>query len=364
MATATDAVADPDRRRALQRATAAAGGLTVAAAGYPFLASLAPSERARAQGGPVEAELAPIAPGELATVEWRGKPVWLLRRTPRMLDRLASLRDELADPDSEVAAQQPAYARNAARSIRPEVFVSVALCTHLGCVQGLARADQPRRAGAPLRGAPAALDRCRRQVMQRRRFLALSGALLAVACDRRERAAKFNATDITGVDWARGFELADHTGKRRTLEDFRGKVVMAFFGFTSCADACPLALAEMAEAVRRLGPDGAHVQGLFITVDPARDTAEVLSKYVPAFHPAFLGLRGTAEETARTAKEWKVHYQATNAREGNAKHYMVDHTSAIFVLDARGQPRLYVSQNGRSVERIVEDLRRLLNELS
>jgi len=134
MATATDAVADPDRRRALQRATAAVGGLTVAAAGYPFLASLAPSERARAQGGPVEAELAPIAPGELATVEWRGKPVWILRRTPRMLDRLASLRDELADPDSEVAAQQPAYARNAARSIRPEVFVSVALCTHLGCV--------------------------------------------------------------------------------------------------------------------------------------------------------------------------------------------------------------------------------------
>lgn len=200
--------------------------------------------------------------------------------------------------------------------------------------------------------------------MERRRFLASGCALLVASCGRREPAAKFNATDITGVDWAQGFALTDHAGKRRTLEDFRAKVVMVFFGFTSCPDACPLALSEMAEAVRRLGPDGARVQGLFITVDPARDTAEVLSKYVPAFHPTFVGLRGTAEETARTAKEWKVHYQAAKPHDGDAKHYLVDHTSAIFVLDARGKPRLYVSQNGRSVERIVEDLKQLLDERS
>lgn len=196
--------------------------------------------------------------------------------------------------------------------------------------------------------------------MKRRRFLALASAVFLAGCGRKEPAVKFNATDITGVDWARGFDLTDHTGRRRTLADFRGKVVMVFFGYTSCPDACPLALAEMAEAVKRLGPDGARVQGLFITVDPARDTAEVLSKYVPAFHPAFLGLRGTPEDTARTAKEWKVYFQANKAEGGDASRYLVDHTSAIFVADTRGAPRLYISQNGRTVERVVEDLQRLL----
>ena len=194
----------------------------------------------------------------------------------------------------------------------------------------------------------------------RRRFLASVPAALLAGCGIGEPAVKFNATDITGVDLAQGFELADHTGKRRTLEDFRGKVVMVFFGYTGCPDACPLALAEMAEAVRRLGPDGARVQGLFITVDPARDTAEVLSNYVPAFHPAFLGLRGTPEETARTAKQWKVFFQANKAKGEDAGRYPVDHTSAIFVADAHGRPRLYISQNGRTVEHVVEDLQRLL----
>ena len=196
--------------------------------------------------------------------------------------------------------------------------------------------------------------------MRRRRFLALASAVFLAGCDNREPAARFNATDITGVDWAQGFDLTDHTGRRSTLADFRGKVVMVFFGYTSCPDACPLALAEMAEAVRRLGPDGERVQGLFVTVDPARDTAEVLSKYVPAFHPAFLGLRGTPEETARTANEWKIYFQANKPEGADDGHYLVDHTSAIFVVDTRGAPRLYISQNGRTVERVVEDLQRLL----
>ncbi|MGH8690695.1 MAG: ubiquinol-cytochrome c reductase iron-sulfur subunit [Burkholderiales bacterium] len=129
-----DDLADPKRRKVLQQATAAAGGLTLAAASYPFLASLAPSERARAGGGPVEADLSPVSPGELVTVEWRGKPVWILRRTPDMLSRLQSVRAELTDPDSGVDSQQPQYARNPARSVRPELFVTVALCTHLGCI--------------------------------------------------------------------------------------------------------------------------------------------------------------------------------------------------------------------------------------
>lgn len=126
--------ADPVRRKVLQHATGAAGGLALAGASYPFLASLVPSERARAQGGPVEVDLSPLPAGELATAEWRGKPLWILRRTPDMLSRLQSARAELSDPDSAVTAQQPRYAANSVRSIRPELFVSVGLCTHLGCI--------------------------------------------------------------------------------------------------------------------------------------------------------------------------------------------------------------------------------------
>ena len=134
MSSSDDALPDRDRRRLLERATSVAGGLSLAAAAYPFLASLAPSERARAQGAPVEADLARIALGELTTIDWRGRPVWILRRTPQMLATLERARPLLTDPDSRVTSQQPDYARNATRSIRPEVFVAIGLCTHLGCV--------------------------------------------------------------------------------------------------------------------------------------------------------------------------------------------------------------------------------------
>lgn len=129
----TSDVADVTRRR-LTQATAAVGGLAIAGASAPFLVSLAPSERARAQGAPVEADVSHIGPGELAIVEWRGKPVWILRRTPAMLAGLDSVRSQLTDPASDVSSQQPQYARNPTRSRRPDLFVTVALCTHLGCV--------------------------------------------------------------------------------------------------------------------------------------------------------------------------------------------------------------------------------------
>ena len=123
-------------RRRLTQATAAAGGLAIAGAAVPFVASLAPSKRARAQGAPIEADVSRIGPAELATFEWRGKPVWILRRTPEMLGRLDAAAAELSDPASEVASQQPKYARNPMRSRQPEIFVAVGLCTHLGCVPG------------------------------------------------------------------------------------------------------------------------------------------------------------------------------------------------------------------------------------
>ena len=128
--------ADPKRRKLLRQATTAVGGLALAGASYPFFTSLLPSERARAAGSPIDVDLARTAPGALATFEWRGKPVWVLRRTPEMLSRLQSLRSELSDPDSEASSQQPEYATNVMRSIRPELFVAVGVCTHLGCTPG------------------------------------------------------------------------------------------------------------------------------------------------------------------------------------------------------------------------------------
>ena len=122
------------RRRTLVRLSAAAGGVAAAGAAIPFLASLAPSERARAAGAPVEAPIGTLKPAELQIVEWRGRPVWILRRTPEMLERLPASEPLLSDPASAVSSQQPEYARNATRSIEPEVLVTVALCTHLGCI--------------------------------------------------------------------------------------------------------------------------------------------------------------------------------------------------------------------------------------
>lgn len=129
---------DEDRRKLLAGASAAVGGLALAGASVPFVASLWPSERAKASGAPVEVDIATLNPGELKTVEWRGKPVWLLRRTPAMLASLESVRGRLSDPDSTVASQQPEYARNPARSINPELFVTISLCTHLGCIPSYA----------------------------------------------------------------------------------------------------------------------------------------------------------------------------------------------------------------------------------
>jgi len=196
----------------------------------------------------------------------------------------------------------------------------------------------------------------------RRQFVMWLPALALAACDRPPTSGRrFHATDISNVDWGRDFELVDHTDSRRRLADFRGKVVMVFFGFTNCPDACPTAMAEMAQVVDRLGPDGARVQVLFITVDPERDTAAVLAKYVPAFHASFIGLRGSSEETARIAKEFKIHFQLNKDAPGaDAKRYTVDHTTGIFIYDTAGKLRLYASANGRSVEDMTNDVKRLL----
>ena len=141
--------ADRSRRRTLVKVTAGAAGLASAGAAVPFLASLAPSERAKAAGAPVEVDLGDLKPAELQTVEWRGRPVWLLRRTPEMLKRLPAIEPLLSDARSEVSGQQPSYARNATRSIEPELFVTVALCTHLGCIPSYYPAPDSVQPGWP-----------------------------------------------------------------------------------------------------------------------------------------------------------------------------------------------------------------------
>src|ERR1700682_5833507 len=142
------------------------------------------------------------------------------------------------------------------------------------------------------------------------RMRALGIALLTlVITPCAPSAPKCESSDVTGSSFARDFALTDHNGNPRALADFRGKGVVVFFGYTQCPDVCPTTLTALAEAMKELGPDADRVQVLFVTVDPERDSADLLSKYVPAFDRRFLGLRGDADATARTAKEFKILYQ-------------------------------------------------------
>lgn len=183
-------------------------------------------------------------------------------------------------------------------------------------------------------------------------------ALFAAGCDKlRDKAPAFHNTDVTGVDYAKGFTLTDHTGKVRTLEDFRGKIVVMFFGYTQCPDVCPTTMAEMATVLKEMGPSADEVQVLFVTVDPERDTQELLSHYVPAFDKRFIGLYGDAAATAKVAKEFKVFYAKAPGADANS--YTVDHTAGSFVFDKQGQLRLFV-RHGQGPGLIAHDLRQLL----
>jgi protein SCO1/2 len=184
---------------------------------------------------------------------------------------------------------------------------------------------------------------------------ALAAAFLG-GCGDRPQAPKFKLTDLSGADFGKALELTDHRGKPRTLADFRGRVVMVFFGFTHCPDVCPTALVEMAQVVKALGRDGDRVQPLFVTVDPERDTQQVLSQYVPSFHPGFLGLYGDAAATARAAREFKVYYQKQPVKDGG---YSVDHTAGIYILDGQGRLRLYAQHNA-GAPAMLHDIRILL----
>lgn len=184
----------------------------------------------------------------------------------------------------------------------------------------------------------------------------LAALLLIGGCGKRD-GPQFQATDITGADFARTLALTGHDGKPRTLADFQDKIVVVFFGFVHCPDVCPTTLARFATVMKALGPDADRVQVLLVTVDPARDTPQVLSQYVTAFNPTFLGLTGDAAAIERTAKEFRVIYQKQPGQ--TADTYTVDHSSGVYVFDPRGRVRLFVS-GAQDAAVLEHDIRLLL----
>lgn len=183
----------------------------------------------------------------------------------------------------------------------------------------------------------------------------LCAAFLLAGCS--PEGPKFQGSDVTGSTFGREFALVDHTGKPRTLADYKGKAVVVFFGYTQCPDVCPTTLSTLAEAMKVLGPDADRVQVLFVTVDPDRDTQPLLAEYVPAFDKRFVGLRGDAAATEKVAKEFKVIYQKQPGPTPDT--YTVDHSAGVFVFDPQGRLRVYMS-HGQSPQVFAHDLRELL----
>ena len=169
---------------------------------------------------------------------------------------------------------------------------------------------------------------------------------------------QFEGVDITGAEYAQDFHLTDAAGTPRSLADYRGKAVVLFFGYTQCPDVCPTTMAELQSVMRTLGPDADRVQVLFVTLDPARDTPELLSQYVPAFDPRFVGLFGDEAATVKIAKDFKVFYQRVPGPTPTS--YTLDHTAGSYVFDPQGRIRLFLRQ-GQPAASVAHDLRILLS---
>lgn len=192
-----------------------------------------------------------------------------------------------------------------------------------------------------------------------RRFVLRTGAAavataMLAACGKKP---SFNSTDVSGSDLGTDLSLTDSNGQARTLQDFKGKVLVVFFGFVQCPDVCPTTLAEFVQVKNSLGKDGDRVQVAFVTVDPERDTPEILRAYVTQFDPSFLGLRGDADATARVAKSFKVFYAKVPGKEPGS--YTMDHTAGVYIYDPEGHLRLFARHNA-GVDALASDIRQLL----
>jgi protein SCO1/2 len=185
--------------------------------------------------------------------------------------------------------------------------------------------------------------------------LAAAATLMLGACSPDKP--QFRSIDVTGADYARDFKLADHNGQQRTLADFRGKVVVIFFGFAQCPDVCPTAMAELAEVKRLLGADAGKLLGFFVAIDRLLHTPEVLKAYMGNFDPAFLALRPEVQELPDLAKHFKIFYKKNEGK--TAGSYTLDHTAASYVFDPQGRVRLY-TRHGMGPAALSEDLKILL----
>jgi protein SCO1/2 len=191
-------------------------------------------------------------------------------------------------------------------------------------------------------------------------FALLAGAIgLFGACSPKEEA--FKSIDVTGAEYARSFELTDHNGQLRHLQDFSGKVVVMFFGYTQCPDVCPTSMAELAEVKRLLGKDGERLQGLFVTVDPARDTAPMLKAYMAAFDPSFLALVPTPLQLDQITRDYKVFFRRVEGPTPTS--YTMDHSAGSYVYDPKGQLRLF-TRYGSGAAALASDIRILLQQAS
>lgn len=184
--------------------------------------------------------------------------------------------------------------------------------------------------------------------------LTLSAGLLTACSPEKPQ---FRSIDLTGADYAQGFSLLDHNGQRRTLADFAGKIVVVFFGYTQCPDVCPATMTELAQVKQLLGPDGGRLQAIFITVDPERDTPELLKGYMGNFDPGFVALRPTLAELPEVAKAFKIYYKKVDGKTPGS--YGMDHSAGSYIFDSKGRIRLY-SRYGAGAEALASDIRLLL----
>ncbi|EUJ11351.1 uncharacterized protein SCO1/SenC/PrrC, involved in biogenesis of respiratory and photosynthetic systems [Methylophilaceae bacterium 11] len=189
-----------------------------------------------------------------------------------------------------------------------------------------------------------------------RKWLFLSLFLMLTACNAAPKAAHFIGTDITGAEFGKPLTLTDHTGKLRAMSDFKGKVVIMFFGYTHCPDVCPTTMSDLRQTMKLLGKDADQVQVLFITVDPERDTQEVLAQFVPSFDKRFIGLRGSLQEVSENMGSYKIF--ASKVVSSTSSNYTIDHSAGLYVFDKKGTARIYMSYGQKPAD-IAHDVKQL-----
>jgi protein SCO1 len=198
--------------------------------------------------------------------------------------------------------------------------------------------------------------RCFLEIVAKSSVLASAGGLV-MACTEVKPA--FAGIDLTGADYAQGFQLPDQNGQTRTLKDFAGKLVVVFFGYTQCPDVCPTSLTELAEAKRLLGAQGDRLQGVFVSVDPERDTPDLMKLYMASFDPSFVALHATPEQLVGLAQSFKVYYKKVAGSAPGT--YTMDHSAGSYVYDTKGRIRLY-HRYGSGAQALAADLKILLTE--